>query len=169
MSRMQTAALPETHHRLSWTSAALAVRPRWYTVCVQETHLGPVDYVVVEFTDPGTVRAGFDRLLALVGAGRVRVLDLEFIRSIDGVASTIPAHRVGAQLAEFDGAASGLLDRNDLDAVAAELTRGATAAVLVYEELSIVGVLDAWESGGARIISEGPVDLDDIDAALEGA
>lgn len=134
-----------------------------------ETHLGPVDYVVVEFTDTAAVRAGFDRLVGLVDAGRIRVLDLEFIHSIDGVASTIPAHRVGPEFAQFDGAASGLLDRHDLDSVAADLTAGAMAAVLVYEELSIVSVLDAWESGGATILSEGPVDLDDIDSALEGA
>jgi hypothetical protein len=135
---------------------------------VSETHLGPVDYVVVEFTDATAVRAGFDQLVTLVDTGRIRVLDLEFIHSIDGVASTIPAHRVGAELAEFDGAASGLLDRHDLDTVAADLTPGTTAAVLVYEELSITHVLDAWEAGGATIRSEGPVDLDDIDAALEG-
>ncbi|MCV7227667.1 DUF6325 family protein [Mycolicibacterium komossense] len=136
---------------------------------MSETHLGPVDYVVVEFTDAASVRSGFDRLVTLVDSGRIRVLDLEFIHSIDGVASTIPAHRVAKELAEFDGAASGLLDRHDLDTVAADLTHGATAAVLVYEELSITEVLDAWESGGAKILSEGPVDIDDIDAALEEA
>lgn len=133
-----------------------------------DTHLGPVDYVVVESTEATSVRTGFDRLLKLVDSGLIRVLDLEFIHSIDGVASTIPATRVSRDFAEFEGAASGLLDRDDLNTVAADLKHGATAAVLVYEELSIVGVLDAWETGGARIVSEGPVDLDDLDAAFEG-
>lgn len=136
---------------------------------MSDEHLGPVDYVVVEFTDAGAVRAGFDHLLSLVDDGRIRVLDLEFIHAIDGVAATIEASRISANLAEFDGAASGLLDRHDLNTVAAGLSSGAMAAVLVYEELSVLPVLEAWENGGARIVSEGPVDLDDIDAALEGA
>ena len=136
---------------------------------MSETHLGPVDYVVVEFTDVATVQSGFDRLVALVDSGRIRVLDLEFVHSIDGVASTVAAHSIDKELARFDGAASGLLDRHDLDTVAADLKHGATAAVLVYEDLSIVGVLDAWEADGAKILSEGPVDLADIDAALEEA
>ncbi len=131
-----------------------------------ETHLGPVDYVVVEFSDAATVRSGFDRLVALVDGGHIRILDLEFIHSIDGVASTIPSSRVGADFARFEGAASRLLDRDDLDSVAKDLKHGSTAAVLVYEELSIVEVIDAWESAGATILSEGPVDLGDIDAAL---
>lgn len=136
---------------------------------MSDEHLGPVDYVVVEFTDAGAVRAGFDHLLSLVDDGRIRVLDLEFIHAIDGVAATIEASRISANLAEFDGAASGLLDRHDLNTVAAGLSSGAMAAVLVYEELSVLPVLEAWENGGARIVSEGPVDLDDMDAALEGA
>jgi hypothetical protein len=135
---------------------------------VTNDRLGPLDYVVVEFTDPASVKTGFDQLLKLVDDGLIRVLDLEFLRSIDGVASTVPADRVDPSLAQFDGAASGLLDRPDLDLVAADLPSGATAAVLVYEELSVLTVLDAWESGGARVASEGPVDIADIESALEG-
>jgi len=136
---------------------------------VHEDHFGPVDFVVVEFSDSSTVRAGFDRLLKQVDAGVIRVLDLEFVSNADGVARIVPAPEIGSELAVFEGASSGLLDRDDLDAVAAGLTQGATAAVLVYEELALLEVIEAWENGGARIIFEGPVDVDDIDAALQGA
>ena len=132
-----------------------------------ETHLGPVDYVVVEFSDAAHVSSGFDKLVALVDDEHLRILDLEFIHSIDGVASTIPASRVGAQFARFEGAASRLLDRDDLDAVAKDLKHGSTAAVLVYEQLSIVKVIDAWETDGATIVSEGPVELDGLDAGTD--
>jgi hypothetical protein len=57
----------------------------------------------------------------------------------------VPASQAGPEFSLFEGAASGLLDRDDLDAVAARLAPGATAAVLVYEELSILGVIEAWE------------------------
>ena len=112
---------------------------------MHEDHLGPVDYVVVAFSESSAVRAGFDRLLKLVDAGLIRVLDLEFVTNADGVARTVPASQAGPELSLFEGAASGLFDRDDLDAVAARLAPGATAAVLVYEELSILRVIEAWE------------------------
>jgi hypothetical protein len=112
---------------------------------VHEDHLGPVDYVVVAFSESSAVRAGFDRLLELVDAGLIRVLDLEFVTNADGVARTVPASQAGPEFSLFEGAASGLLDCDDLDAVAARLAPGATAAVLVYEELSILRVIQAWE------------------------
>ncbi len=133
---------------------------------MEEERFGPVDYVVVEFTDPATVTAGFARLLQLVDEHAIRVLDLEFVHSIDGVASTVPAARVAPELAQFEGAASGLLDREDLDRIAADMPHGTTAAVLVYEDLPMLSVVEAWESGGASIAAEGPVDLADLAAAV---
>ena len=134
---------------------------------MQNDHLGPVDYIVVEFVESSDVQAGFDRLLVLVDSGLIRVLDVEFVTGARGACHTITATQVGAALAEFDGASSGLLDQDDLDAVAADLAPGATAAVVVYEELSILRVIEAWENAGARIMSEGPIDVDDIATALK--
>jgi hypothetical protein len=134
---------------------------------VQHDHLGPVDYVVVEFASPSSLRDGFDRLLGLVDVGLIRVLDLEFVTNTDGGSRTITASEVSADLAEFDGASSRLLDRADVETVAAGLAPGTSAAVLVYEELSILGIIDAWERAGARIVLEGPVAVDDLDATLE--
>ncbi|TPG33072.1 DUF6325 family protein [Mycolicibacterium hodleri] len=135
---------------------------------MHEDRFGPVEHIVVEFTDGATVQTGFDRLLVLADAGLIRVLDLEFVTAEDGAARVIPASAVAAALGMFDGASSGLLDHDDIEAIAARLTPGTTAAVLVYEDLSILDVLAAWESGGATVVSEGHVDVDDIDAALEG-
>lgn len=133
---------------------------------MEDDRFGPVDYVVVEFTDPASVTAGFSRLLQLVDAHAVRVLDLEFVHSINGMASTVPAGRVAPEFAEFEGASSGLLDREDLDRIAADMRHGTTAAVLVYEDLPMLGVIEAWESAGATIAAEGPVDLTDLAAAV---
>lgn len=136
---------------------------------MHEDHFGPVDHVVVEFADSSAVRAGFDRLLGLVDNGVIRVLDLEFVTAADGVAGTVAAAEVDPALAAFDGASSGLLDADDLEAVAAQLSPGATAAVLVYEDLSVLDVIASWEDGGAHVVSQGAVDVDTIDAALQGA
>ncbi len=135
---------------------------------MHEDRFGPVEHVVVEFTDSTTVRAGFTRLLGLADAGLIRVLDLEFVTAEDGATRVVPASAVAAELGTFDGASSGLLDHDDLEAVAARLAPGTTAAVLVYEDLSILDVLAAWENDGATVVSEGHVNVDDIDAALEG-
>jgi len=64
---------------------------------------GEIGYLVVGFSNPTQVRAGFDRLADLSGfdrpadlsaGGPMKVLDVEFIHSIHGVASTVPAGRV---------------------------------------------------------------------------
>ncbi|MBJ7339636.1 DUF6325 family protein [Mycolicibacterium sp.] len=135
---------------------------------MHEDRFGATAHVVVEFTDGATVKDGFTRLLALVDAGLIRVLDLEFVTAVDGAARVRHASEVAVELGTFDGASSGLLDREDLDDVATRLAPGATAAVLIYEDLAILDVVAAWENDGATVVSEGPVDVDDIDAALEG-
>ena len=132
-----------------------------------EVHLGPIDYVVVEFTDPATLRDGFDRLLGLVERGLIQVLDLEFVANTDG-ARVVDATEISADFAQFAGAYSGLLDQEDLDTVAAALAPNTSAAVLVYEELAIVDVITAWENSGSRIVAEGPVDVEDIEKTLDG-
>ena len=128
-----------------------------------------MDHVVVELASSSAVRAGFDRLLTLVDNGVIRVLDLEFVTAAEGVARTVAAAEVDSALASFDGASSGLLDGNDLEAVAAQLSPGATAAVLVYEDLSVLDVIAAWKDDGAHVVSQDAVDVDTIDAALQGA
>lgn len=134
-----------------------------------DDHLGPTDYVVVEFTDAATLRPGLDRLLRIVDDGLIRVLDLEFVtKDATGTTRVLAATELGADLTEFDGAFSGLLDSDDLAAVGGQLAPQGSAAVLVYEELALIGVIADWEDAGARIVSEGPVDVDDINAALEG-
>jgi hypothetical protein len=109
------------------------------------------DLVVVEFTDPTAVLAGFGKLAELVDAGRIRLRDLEFIHSIDGIASTVPAGRVDHELARFEGALAGLLDRDILDAVASEMPHRNTAAALLCDGEGIADVIMAWTSGGARV------------------
>lgn len=109
------------------------------------------DIVVVEFIDPTAVRPGFDELGQLVDNGELRLLDLEFIHSIDGVASTVPAGRVDKDFDRFEHDLAGLLDRLELDAVAADLPHRTTAAALLAEGDSLDQVIAAWESGGARV------------------
>lgn len=133
-------------------------------------HLGPVAFVAVEFPGSHLDGEGFTRLVDLVDGGLVLVLDLEFVRRMpDGSLTTVPAGSldVGADLSAFDGANSGLLDRDDVTLVAQGLEEGNLLAVLVYEDLTLNPVLQAWASAGARLVAEGSVDADDLEQALD--
>lgn len=107
--------------------------------------------IAIEFKDSHPVRPGFTLLVELAGAGQVQIRDLEFVHSIHGVASTVAADRVDPALAGLDGAASGLFDRAELDAITAELSHGTTAAVLAYDGGPLDSVIAAWQAGGALI------------------
>jgi len=112
---------------------------------------------------------GFSRLSELVDNGLILVIDLEFVRrSADGPVVTVPAGSLdlGVDLSAFEGADAGLLEPEDLDLVAEGLAEDSVLAVLVYEDLALAPVLTAWGSGGARLVAEGPVAVDDLEQAL---
>ncbi|MGY0497419.1 DUF6325 family protein [Nocardia sp. FBN12] len=126
-------------------------------------HFGPIDYIVVEFPDGRIDPNGFAVLLDLVDRGAFRILDLEFV---DATGALLPIENLGPDLVPFVGATSGLLDRSDFAEIAAELSPASVAAVLVYEELTMLPVLTAWENSGAKLLTEGQLTLDELDTAL---
>lgn len=133
---------------------------------------GPIDFLVVEFAG-GTVGVdGFTRLLALVDQQAIRVLDLEFVeKHDDGTTTRIEAHDLdaaeGLDLAMLDGASSGILTPEDLTEIGESMTPGGVAAILVYEELSMLPVIAAWEREGATLLSDGFMLVEDLEAALD--
>ncbi len=137
-----------------------------------ETHLGPVDFVVVDLPDDVRAADGFQRLLDLVDEQVIRVLDLEFItRREQGGLEVISASQAGEVLgfdvSAFEGASSGLLTDADFDDVSENLRAGGVAAVLVYEELALFPVLASWEQAGATLLGEGTIDPAELVEALD--
>lgn len=136
--------------------------------------VGPIDYVVVEFPEGRVTGQGFRRLIELSDAGRILVLDVEFLsKGADGDIVTVPAHSFGEidglNLGEFDGADAHLLDRDDIADIGSSMTPGSVAVVVIYEELSMLSALAAWQNEGAVLLAEGPVDVDDLVAALDAS
>jgi Family of unknown function (DUF6325) len=140
-------------------------------------NMGPVDYLVVEFPQGGVPSGALTSLLDLVDRRVVRILDLVFLRKQpDGSV-------VGIEIADVDGdgeldmlvlegAASGLVGREDLDEAAGVIGPGCAAAIVVYENVWAIPFASALRRAGAELVSSGriPVSalLDSLDAVEAG-
>ncbi|MFG2573041.1 DUF6325 family protein [Streptomyces sp. NPDC048481] len=134
--------------------------------------MGPVDYVVVEFPGNRMTGEGFPLLVDLVDRGIIRILDLTFVRKdADGSVTALEiADLTGdgrLDLAVFEGARSGLLGRDDLEAAAAAVEPGNSAALLVYENLWAAPFAAALRRGGAQLVASGRLPVQALLAALE--
>ena len=134
--------------------------------------LGPIDFLAIEFPGEHISAPGFEQLLSLADQGVIGILDLEFIaKDSEGNASKVAvadlANPDGVDLSAWAGASSGLLDRADVDQIAAEIAPGSVAAVIVYENRWVHGLIDTWRRDGARFIADGGISASDIVTALD--
>lgn len=135
---------------------------------------GPIEYLLVKFPDGKVTTQGFKRLLQLVDSHVIRILDLEFVVSdATGHAAIVPIESVSVTdetrkvLDQFVGASSGLVDDEDTALVAASLDAGDIAAILIYEEIAVLSMIDAWQSEGASLIGMDAIKPAELEAALD--
>jgi hypothetical protein len=138
-----------------------------------ETQLGPVDYLIVEWP-PGTQPngSGLKELADLTDRGLIRVLDLVFVtKGEDGSVAGLLLGDIDADgeldLVEFEGASSGLLSQEDYDDAGGALEPGASAAILLYENRWARGFATAVQASGAQLIARGGIPMSDIEEAAE--
>ena len=136
--------------------------------------LGPIDFLAIEFPGQHIRAAGFEHLLSLVDQGVIDILDLEFITKDSlGNASKVDVDKLanpdGVDLSAWAGASSGLLDRSDVDQIAAAIQPGSVAAVIVYENRWVLSLVNTWRLDGARFIADGGISASDVVAALDSA
>ena len=134
--------------------------------------LGPIDFLAIEFPGAHISASGFEQLLSLADQGVIGVLDLEFItKDSAGNASKVDvgdlANPDGVDLSAWVGASSGLLDRADVDEIAAAIKPGSVAAVIVYENRWVLSLVDTWRRDGARFIADGGISASDVVGALD--
>jgi hypothetical protein len=134
--------------------------------------LGPIDFLAVEFPNGRVTNRGFTCLLDLVARDIVRVLDLEFVaRSAEGAVRTVELdaieHDADMDVAAWQAAESRLLDQADVQAIGADLAPGSVAGVVVYENVWATPLLTAIDGDGARVIAHGRVAVEDVMSALE--
>jgi hypothetical protein len=134
--------------------------------------LGPIDYLVVAFPVERMTGEAFPLLIDLVDRGVIRILDLEFFRKDkDGTVtmlSQVDLERMKVlEAALFDGAASGILDQDDLREAADALDPGTAAGVLVYENVWAAPFAAALRRSGGQLVASGHIPVQDLMAALD--
>jgi hypothetical protein len=130
--------------------------------------MGPVDFAVIEWPDRQPTGAAMPHLVALVDAGIVRLLDLRFMmKDDDGVVTEIEVEQMGADFEVFEGAASGLLDDEDLHEAANALAPGTSAALLIWENRWAAPFAKALRQGGAQLVADGRVPVQALLAAAQ--
>lgn len=136
--------------------------------------LGAVDYAIVAF--PGSRFTGqiAPALVELVDSGTIRIIDLVVIqKEADGDV-------VALEVSELDPDVRGVLEREgilpeglfndeDLEAAAAELEPGSSAAMIVWENLWAKRVAQATRESGGELLDFGRLPHDVVQAAREYA
>lgn len=133
--------------------------------------MGPIDWLLIEFDGPLTGEAA-PPLIDLVDRGLIRVLDILFIRKDD--AGTVTAVDIsdlpgseGVHVAVFEGAATGLLGEEDVDAAGAVLENGTRAIMLMYENRWAAPFATAVRRAGGQLVDSGRIPVQAIIAALD--
>jgi hypothetical protein len=134
--------------------------------------LGPIDYIVLEWAgDTPVTGEVMSLLLDLVDRGVIRILDIAFLtKGEDGSVAAIDFAEVAAKdagLAEFEGAASGLLGQEDLEDAATALEPNTVAGVLVWENRWAAPVAVALRRSGGQLVANGRIPIQAIIAALD--
>ncbi|HWH93373.1 MAG TPA: DUF6325 family protein [Baekduia sp.] len=137
----------------------------------QLEEMGPVDYIVMEWPKQPSGDEVVPLLVDLVDRGIIRILDISFVsKSEDGELTTREIRELGPVAAafwEFEGAASGMVDDDDLREAAAALEPGASAAVLVWENRWAAPVAIALRRSGGQLVASGRIPVQALVASLD--
>ena len=121
-----------------------------------DAELGPVTHLVVSFPGNTVPTKGLEVLRALDESGRIDILDLEFvIKDEDGTVRWVEASDVGAEA--FAASASELIDGEDVAEVGEAMEAGSVAIILIWEDRTLMGVLETWSGESGSVLSAGPV------------
>ena len=134
--------------------------------------LGPVDWIVVEF--PGSRFKGeiAPALEELVRRNIVRILDLLIMKKDqDGALeafelSDLEDSELGA-LRSYETELAMLLSEDDVNAVAAAVEPGSTAAVLVWENTWAAPFVSAVRRAGGQLVASGRIPVQALLAVIE--
>jgi hypothetical protein len=133
--------------------------------------MGPIDYLVMEFATERMTGESLPILRDLAAAGTIRILDLAFVRKeADGAVTSLTIAELDADedldLTVFDGAGSGLVDRDDLTEAGQVLEPGRAAVLVVYENSWAAPLVGALRRSGAQVVAGGRIPHEELLDAL---
>ncbi|WP_433037807.1 DUF6325 family protein [Actinomycetospora sp. CA-053990] len=135
------------------------------------SEMGPIDFLVMEFDGDRLTGESLPLLVDLVDRGIIRILDLVFVRKTGGVVSTLTIAEIDADedldLTVFEGAWSGLVDREDIDEAGEVLADGRVAVLVVYENSWAAPLVGALRRSGAQVVAGGRITVDALVGALD--
>ena len=138
-----------------------------------DIEMGPIDYVLVEWSGKQPEGEIAPHLVDLVDRGLIRILDLAFlVKGEDGSIAAVEIADIGGEVTElavFEGASSGLLDNEDLDLAGEALEPGTSAALLVYENTWAGPFAAAVRRSGGQLVASGRIPVTDLLDALDAA
>jgi len=137
-------------------------------------HMGPVDYVLIEFPDGVHKGDAAPLLIDLVDRGVIRILDLMFIsKAEDGSTSAIQIEDIDgdgkADYMVFEGASSGLLSDEDRDEAGNAMEPGTAALLIVFENRWAAPFARAVRLAGGQLVAFGRIPVQALVGALEAA
>lgn len=138
---------------------------------VADVH-GPVDFVVIEFTENRLTGRTAQELVNLIDRGIIRLYDLLIVGkaedgSIYGVElSESATDRVGG-FAELSWARSGLLSDDDMREAANAMRPGTLAALIVFENTWAIPFVAAAREASGELIAGGRIPAQDVMDALD--
>ena len=137
-------------------------------------HMGPVDYVLIEFPDGQPKGNAAPLLLDLVDRGIIRILDLMFIsKDEDGTISGLEISDLDSQGAGeftvFEGASSGLLGEEDRDEAGNAMEPGTAALLIVFENRWAAPFARAMRQAGGQLVAFDRIPVQAVLASLEAA
>lgn len=135
--------------------------------------LGPIDYLVVEWTGQQPNGEALPHLIDLVDKGIIRLIDLAFFtKDEDGNVAELNIDALGeisAVFADFEGVRSGLLGDSDIAEAANAIEPGTSAAVLIWENSWAAPLAAALRGNGAELVARGSIPMQDLIDALDAA
>ena len=140
-------------------------------MAAEETEIGPIDFILVEWPDQQPNGEIAPELAALIDSGTIRVLDLAvFVKNEDGSVAALEIENLGGpgeRLKAFQGASSGIIHEDDLAEAAEALEPGTSAALLVYENAWAAPFATAVRRSGGQLVAGGRIPVEDVVAALD--
>jgi hypothetical protein len=132
---------------------------------------GPIDYLVLEFKNEKLKGEIIPTIVELMESNTIRVIDLVIIqKDQDGKHEVIELQELDSEtLAVYDplqAEVTGLIQMEDIDAIAEKMDKGTTAAALLFENLWAIKFKDAVLRADGKLLEQVRLRHEDVEEAL---